>query len=60
MSEYAKILGHEPTTATVALIHRIDNYIERTHAAHPEIPVNILWDDLQSDLEAIIQQRAEG
>lgn len=59
MSKYAEILGHEPTAATVALIDKINAYIERTHAEHPEIPIDVLWTDLKHDLEAAIN-RAEG
>lgn len=56
MSKYAEILSHEPIAA---LIDKISAYIKRTHAKYPEIPIDVLWEDLKHDIEAAINQ-AEG
>lgn len=51
---YAEILGHEPSPATIAIIERLSEYVDREHNAHPDIPRESYWAALQAELKAMI------
>lgn len=52
MSKHPEISESTPTAAAAALVDKIIAYLDRTHADHPEIPINVLWADLKRDIEA--------
>ena len=56
-TDYASILGHEPTEAVVAILTKLDNYVERKVQEHPEIPAAVWWDDVREVLEAVLAVR---
>jgi hypothetical protein len=60
MSKYPEISKSTPTAAAAALVDKIIAYLDRTHADHPEIPINVLWADLKRDIEAATNNQAEG
>lgn len=57
---YTEVLGHAPTAATVAILDKLTEYVNRKHAEHPDIPESVYWDDISDILTAEIEQRAEG
>lgn len=57
---YSEIIGHEITPAAAAVLDKITAHVERTHAAHPEIPVTAIWDKVIDAVQrAIDESRAE-
>ena len=57
---YAEVLNHEPTAATVAMLDKLNEYVQQRTAEHPEIPESVYWDDICEILTAEIDKRAEG
>lgn len=52
---YAEVLNHEPTAATVAVLEKITAHVERVHAEHPNIPEHVIWDHVLHAVENAIR-----
>ena len=57
---YTEVLGHAPTAATVAILDKLTEYVNRKHAEHPDIPESLYWQDIYAILTAEINKKAEG
>lgn len=52
-------LGHAPSPAVIALCDKLNEYVERQHTEHPEIPEHILWREVLFILTEYIKKGEE-
>lgn len=53
-------MNNHITPAAQAIIDRLNEYVERKHAEHPDIPRERYWAALEAELKDIIKNRTEG